>query len=309
MFVPSAALALFTLAVAVGVGNNMGVISGPSVGSRLIREESLLILSVSGLLAGYVLEGWKLHSAVHLSEEESVVTMLLAVGVLTALTLGGFITSITQIFVGIYVGMLACGGSSYGLSEVLRIGGYWLLTFALSVATSYAFMKIMGGRKSNTLINNLLTLKLTSVVLVFFTAYTLGANTVGFIASFAPSTLPGELVSAATVVGIVAGALIVRGGKGAMKLGSGFYGLRYTSTVVPYISALILTEIGTQLSIPLPLSIALFSGVLGAAVGLKFRLLRGRDVVIYALISWVIPLIISVAISYLIFTSLSLCTH
>ncbi len=304
-----AMLVLLMIAVAAGVGNNMGVISGPSVGSRLIKEKPLMLLSLSGLISGYVLEGWKLKGDVSLTTQESLVTFTVAIGILIALTAGGFITSVTQIFVGIYIGMLTCSESPYGLIEILRIGGYWVLTFASSVTASYAFMKIVGGKKFNTLMNNLLTLKVVSVFLVFFTAYALGANTIGFIATFAPSDTQPMWVSGATIAGILLGVLLIKGSKGANKLGSGFYGVRYTTTVVPYVSALTLTEIGTQLSIPLPLSISLFSGILGAAMGLRFRLIKGKDVAIYALVSWVMPLIISIVISYITFMIMALYTH
>ncbi len=301
---------LFAVTVAIAVGNNMGVISGPTAGSRIVKRGTLSLLAVAGLLSGYFLEGWKLRTEYsNISALYSIVSILLAMVILALLTVGGFITSITQIFVGIYIGVLLLQGSSYGILIVGKIIGYWLITFILSVATSYIFMKVLGGRKSNALINNLLTLKIVSIILVFLTAYMLGANTIGFMTSFIPTTVPSTITNILVVVGIVAGIVVVRGGKGIAKLGSGFYGIRYSSSVIPYISTLLLTEIGTQLSIPLPMSISIFSGVLGAAVGMKLRLINPRDVSIYIIISWIIPLLISIIASYVIFSFLRMPSY
>jgi phosphate/sulfate permease len=99
---------------------------------------------------------------------------------------------------------------------------------------------------------------------------------------------------------------VIQGRHGVAKLGSGFYGLRYTSSVAPYVSTLILTEIGTQFSIPLPMSISIFSGMLGTALAMRLRLISRRRVATYIMLSWVLPLILSIVLSYVTFKVLYL---
>ncbi len=298
--------ALYAVVVAVAVGNNMGVIVGPSAGSRILKEGALTGLSIAGLIIGYFLEGWKLKTVTNLSPYTIFVSFVLALLILALLTLGGFVTSITQVFVGIYIGYLIYAGETSEYSAIINIGVYWVITFSLSVAISYLFMRSMGGKKGNVLITNLLTLKLVSIFLVFLTAYTLGANTIGFIAGFLNPLTNYENLMLITVTGVILGVFMIKGSKGISKLGSSFYGLRYTSAIVPYISTLLLTEIGTQLSVPLPMSISIFSGILGVAAGMKLRLLSSRQVLAYIIISWVIPLFLAIALSYFTFWVLSL---
>lgn len=295
-------MTLLVVSVAVAVGNNMGVIAGPSAGSRVLKGSVLTVLAATGLLAGYFLEGWKLGVSAEMSYWETITSLALAIVILAALTAGGFVTSITQVFVGIYIGHLIYLGDPGSLTIITKILVFWAITFASSVIVSYTLIKVASRRGRNTLVNNLITLKLLSIVMVFFTAYTLGANTIGFVAGFAHESLTETVLDVSVAAGVIAGILVVKGSKGVHKLGSGFFGLKYTSTIAPYFSTLILTEVGTQFSIPLPMSISIFSGILGTAAGMKLRLISARKVGLYILVSWVLPLFTAILLSYLVFT-------
>jgi len=291
--------ALLLIAVAMAVGNNMGVIAGPATGSRILRRTTISVLAVTGLSLGYLLEGWKFLGSVNLPEDAIETSFILAITILVILTVSGFVTSITQVFVGIYMGYLLTY-SFEATGEILKILGFWCVTFLSSVIVAFLFVKLMATRK-NGVISSLLALKLASVVMVFITAYTLGANTVGFVVAFASQSAGNLLTVILTISGIIIGVLVIQGRRGITKLGSGFYGLRYTSSVAPYVSTLILTEIGTQFSIPLPMSISIFSGMLGTALAMRLRLISRRKVATYIMLSWVLPLILSIMLSYVTF--------
>ncbi len=296
--------ALLLAAVAIAVGNNMGVIAGPAAGSRILRRTTISALAIAGLSLGYLLEGWKFLGGVSLPRNAVEASFVLAILILLTLTVSGFVTSITQVFVGIYIGyLLTCGFEATG--EILKILGFWCVTFLSSVIVAFLFVKLMASRKAG-VISSLLALKLASIVMVFITAYALGANTIGFVVAFTGQSAGDPLIIALTMTGIIVGVLVIQGQRGVTKLGSGFYGLRYASSIAPYVSTLILTEIGTQFSIPLPMSISIFSGMIGTALAMRFRLISKRRVATYIMLSWVLPLILSIVLSYMTFKILYL---
>jgi len=296
--------ALLLTAVAIAVGNNMGVIAGPAAGSRILSRNTISALAIVGLSLGYLLEGWKFLGSVSLPRNIIGASFVLAIVILVMLTVSGFVTSITQVFVGIYIGYLLTYGFE-ATGEILKILGFWCVTFLSSVIVAFLFVKLIASRKTG-IISSLLALKLASIVMVFITAYTLGANTIGFIVAFIGQNANDLPTVALTISGIIVGVLVIRGRRGITKLGSGFYGLRYTSSVAPYVSTLILTEVGTQFSIPLPMSISIFSGMLGAALAMRLRFISRRKVATYIMLSWVLPLILSIVLSYITFKILHL---
>ncbi|MCD6428645.1 MAG: hypothetical protein J7L12_03410 [Desulfurococcales archaeon] len=289
--------------VAVAVGNNMGVIAGPSSGVKVISKNWLYILAIIGLSLGYFCEGWKVRITAFLQLRDMLVIFSIAILILSLLTLMGFVTSVTQIFMGVLIGYtIAVSGQSLLIGKIAEILMYWGLTLVLSATTSFLLMKILFGGRT-IIIKNLGVFKLVIALLVVFTAYVLGANTLGFIVSFTMLGMRQDSILSiiAVLAGIVIGVVIVRGIRGTHRIGMGFYGLRYSSTLTIYISALVLAEVGTQLSIPIPLSLAVFSGLLGSSMGMKLRLIKGRKVVEYLLASWIVPLIISLIASYTVF--------
>ncbi len=295
-------LVLTFLAVAVSVSNNMGVIAGPASSSRVVRGKVLTLLAVAGLTAGLLAEGWKFSRKVYsMHWPYNAVLLLIGIALLLILTAGGFVTSITQVFLGVYVGYLLSEGRLSSAAGVWTVFLYWLVTFASSICITYVFTASLTRRRG--IVSNLYTLKLTSVALILLTAYTLGANTLGFVVAFSGAWNIPTIASA--VAGIVVGAALLGGKKGVSRLGTQFYGLRYLSSIAPYISTLTLTEIGTQFSIPLPMSISIFSGILGSALAMRFRLISRRRVMTYVLMSWVMPMVASIVTSLLVFKAIS----
>ncbi len=292
------------LVVAISVSNNMGVIAGPASSSRVIGSKTLALIAIGGLVIGLLSEGWKFFRKPYSSMHWPYNALLLIIGIalLLILTAGGFVTSITQVFLGVYIGYLLSEGRLSSVANVGTVFLYWLVTFASSISITYVFTASLSRCKG--IVKNLYALKLTSIILVLLTAYTLGANTLGFVVAFTDAW--GVPTALSAVVGIAVGTTLLGGRRGVSRLGTQFYGLRYLSSVAPYISTLTLTEIGTQFSIPLPMSISIFSGILGSALAMKVRLISRRKVLMYMLMSWIMPMAASIVTSLLVFKAVSI---
>jgi len=295
--------ALLFAVLAVSVANNMGVIIGPGSSTRILRHNTLRLLSIAGLALGYVIEGWKVKVDVGLSIKGEVVASLTVLTFLGILTAFGRATSITQLMFAFVVGVSVARGDSSSLGFVTQVLTYWFIAIVLSVIASMLITSLMKGKGPFSVLGSITVLKAVTIIMIFLTAYVLGANTLGFVASFVPS--PGGLSSILiSLFGIVVGAYItdVRGS----IYSTGLVGLRYVSSLTPYVSAMLLTEIGTQLGVPLPLSMSVFFGLIGSALAMRLRIIPYRKVVHYFVTAWLAPFLAMVFVSWSLYQILFL---
>lgn len=295
--------ALLFAVMAVSVANNMSVIIGPGSSTRILRPNTLRLLSIIGLALGYIIEGWKVKADVGLSIEDQIVASLTVLISLGVLTLFGRATSITQLMFAFVVGFSLARGDQSSLGFVIDVLTYWLVAIVLSVLASMIITSFMKGKGPFSVLGSITILKGVTLVMIFLTAYVLGANTLGFVASFVPS--PDEPTSLlAALSGIVTGAYItdVRGS----VYSTGLVGLRYVSSLTPYLSAMLLTEVGTQLGVPLPLSMSVFFGLIGSALAMRLRIIPYKKVIHYFVTAWLAPFLFMVFVSWLLYRFLPL---
>ncbi|RLG78175.1 MAG: hypothetical protein DRO14_01350 [Thermoprotei archaeon] len=199
--------------VAVAVGNNTGIIVGPSSGVKVINRNRLCALAILGLSLGYICEGRKVRIAAFLQLRDMLIVASIAILILSLLTLTGFVTSVTQIFMGVLIGCtIAVSGQSLLIGKIIEIMLYWGFTLVLSATMSFLLMKILFGGRA-IIVKNLSIFKLVITLPVVITVYVLGANTLGFIASFTMLGMQQDDIFGiiAVLTGIVIGVVIVRG--------------------------------------------------------------------------------------------------
>ncbi len=295
--------ALLFAVMAVSVANNMGVIIGPGSSTRILRPNTLRLLSIAGLVLGYVIEGWKVRADVGLSIDGEIVASLTVLIFLGVLTFFGRATSITQLMFAFVVGVSIARGDQSSLGFVTEVLTYWLVAIVLSVLASMLITSFMKGRGPFSVLGSITVLKGVTLVMIFLMAYVLGANTLGFVASFVPSPA-GPVSVFVALLGIVVGAYMtdVRGS----VYSTGLVGLRYVSSLAPYVSAMLLTEVGTQLGVPLPLSMSVFFGLIGSALAMRLRIIPYRKVIHYFMTAWLAPFLFMVFVSWLLYRLLPL---
>lgn len=290
--------ALLFAVMAVSVANNMGVVIGPGSSTRIVRSSTLRSLSIIGLSLGYLLEGWKVTAEIGLSVDDGIVASLTTLTFLAILTLFGRATSITQLMFAFVVGVSVARGNGSSLYFVTEVLTYWLVAAVLSVSASMLITLLMKGRGPFSVLGSITVLKSVTLAMIFFTAYVLGANTLGFVASFVPSpNSPVSILVALTGIVIGAYATDVKGS----VYSTGLVGLRYVSSLTPYVSAMLLTEVGTQLGIPLPLSMSVFFGLIGSALAMRLRIIPYRKVIHYFITAWLAPFLFMVLVSWFLY--------
>jgi len=293
---------LVFLTVTYTVANNIGVVSF-SGGSRVVLIHVSKSLALVGFITGYVLEGHKMRIHVALNEMTLNTIYVLTITILAVLTHLGFITSVSQVITGLLLGYAIVNHHNYVIEKIQMFFISWGATAFSAILLSWLLMLIAISVKKKSLINYLLLTKVIICILTFLSAYVIGSNTVGFVAAFVDGGLELQLT---VLLGIVVGVLSVKGAKGVRSLGMGLYGLRYSSATIPYISGLALAELLTQFGIPVPVSMAIFSGIVGCSFALKLKLLNTKLLFSHIVIGWALPPIISLILSYIIFTVIQL---
>jgi len=140
------------------------------------------------------------------------------------------------------------------------------------------------------------TLRVYRILLVavsFFTAYTLGANTLGLVASVAGYSLfTRSLVSVCAVFGSF---LLSRGV--VKRVGSEMYAMSLPVALVSLVASSSLVEVATQFSVPLSNTQTLTASVFGLGLSKGFRMIRPLPFLVIAL-TWALTPVVGVLLGY-----------
>jgi len=288
--------------------NHEPILVGSPVRSGVLSRKSTLILIIVGILLGTTLEGTKMGVSISIIENpkyhlfipcilsSSLIVILLANlkkipislsqslfgGIIAAYTLTGNFTAEKTFFI---------------LSTILS----WLAIPILTLLSTYLIIlsiDILVGYFG--ILNTYITLKLLTIVSVFYISYVFGANTLGFMLSFMNDNtyLLYLLLIGASVMGIVLAQKYIE-----TKVSEEIYVLGVESSFSAYISTSILIEIVTQIGIPMSITQSVTAGLLGVIFTRKFRL-PNIKVIYEVILQWILSPVISFILSILLIYAL-----
>jgi len=288
--------------------NHEPILVGSPVRSGVLSRKNTLILIIVGILLGTTLEGTKMGVSISIIENpkyhlfipcilsSSLIVILLANlkkipislsqslfgGIIAAYTLTGNFTAEKTFFI---------------LSTILS----WLAIPILTLLSTYLIIlsiDILVGHFG--ILNTYITLKLLTIVSVFYISYVFGANTLGFMLSFMNDNtyLLYLLLIGASVMGIVLAQKYIE-----TKVSEEIYVLGVESSFSAYISTSILIEIVTQIGIPMSITQSVTAGLLGVIFTRKFRL-PNIKVIYEVILQWILSPVISFILSILLIYAL-----
>ncbi|MDA8054087.1 MAG: inorganic phosphate transporter [Thermoplasmatales archaeon] len=279
-------------------GNNLSVSVGTLIGAKIVRRSTGILIGILGYSAGLILEGDKLryaasallpHSFFYIS-----IALLISILAFTLATVLRSPLSLTMVLVGTVIGMSIHLGKIPEESLLMLIVIMWIASPIMSVAISYFSNKILLRRTSGDIWKTATALKWLLVCAAFFTSFTLGANTLGFILNLVGG---GISVTAVMVVSIAIGSIFFS--KGAIRrVGEEMYSMRYSSAVVSLLSSAVFVEIATILGIPLSNSQTLSASVVGSGLSYKFKAINLRPFLLIVA-TWIISTFLGLFLGYL----------
>jgi len=287
-----AAYVLMALSTFLVSANNLSLIVGPVVGSRLIRPQAAILMTVIGYVAGLVIQGRSMNVY---SVGDSARLVLFAVS-LVVFTIGEGSRIPMSITNSLYMsinGIHLVNG--YLLSNFYVVIGYWFLTPILIAVFSYVVYLIIRYYSAANPIRYIAMFKILMIILSFMVAFSFGANNLGLVwALSGPSIGNLLLISAIAVLGAVIGGRRTLGAYGRM------YGFGPLTGASAQLSVFIAMEVATFLAIPMTLTLSVTGALLGLAFAHRFRFINANYVYMI-IMGYFASLLLSLSLAFIIY--------
>ncbi|MFC1455057.1 anion permease [Candidatus Undinarchaeota archaeon] len=305
---------ILAAAMALVIGaNSSGNCIATAISSKIMPKNKALAITALFMMLGLYLEGSKMEGSVSggiiagaVAPEIIIVAALSGALVATALaTYFGMPISTSQCIATSFAVSAFFVGAALNLLYIKSMILAWILTPLMAAILSIAFYAVyfVVAKKVDSIHLSgtfpIILLTITSI----FAAYSLGANTGGFLVSIAQSS--GISNMSVLLVSIIPIGLAVYflSWKVIQTIGMGITELGIITATVSQLAAAIVMYSFTQYSIPTSLSLAIVGGVAGIGIGFGsgWKTVRAfGKVAFWWVVTPIISAIISVAIIYLV---------
>ncbi len=271
-------------------GNNAAVAVGTVVGSRIIHRNTGLLIVCLGYILGLLLEGSKLQVLriellPAITEADAGIVLIVASLVFVFADLRRVPASLTYALVGSLVGLAVATGSKFNVIYLGETSILWLFGPIVVLFLAAGIARLIATRGGSSW-GRVQIYRSGLLLAAFFTAYALGANTLGAILSLTPSNSPINLI--VVTIGSALGVLIL--GRGPIsRLGREIYALGYSSAFLSQILGATVIELSTQAGIPLSASRIVTSSTIGVGLSRPVRILNPRSVYIFVVEWFAVP--------------------
>ncbi|MDS0257229.1 inorganic phosphate transporter family protein [Thermoplasmatales archaeon AK] len=295
----AAVISIAFILTALVAGNNLSAAVGTLVGSRTLSRFGGSLLGAIGFSAGLLVQGGRLHSTASslLPSSHEIITLalLVALFIFILANLLRVPLSLIMALVGTSIGLSLRFGTHLDSGLVVLIALTWILAPVLSIILSYLLNRWMTRWKPPDVWSFARNLKILLLFISFFTAFTLGANTIGFISQVARINGVSTLL---LVVAIFIGSFFLSGGI-IRRVGSEMYMMRYTNAFVSLAVSSILVEGATFLGIPLSNTQTLTSSVFGSGLSYRDKAMNLRPFFL-TVATWIASPVLGILFGYLI---------
>jgi PiT family inorganic phosphate transporter len=302
-----AALALSAVLCAVLGGNNFSTCLGASFGAGIIKLSDAMLIASVGVLAGTLLEGYKLSKVFGgqilpaLSTSGLVVILLTGLSVMVIVTFFRLPLSLSQVLVGAGWGLALAADTQVASAYSITVLLSWVLSPALGFFLSAIIESVvlkLGRRAKDVLALNRMYANLT-LIAGFYAAYTLGANTLGLVVGLLSSNVGDRLslslaLSTATIVGI----LFLS--KGTVRsVADNLVGLNPSTALSAQFGGAMSVHVFTQLGLPVSISQVVIGGMSGAA-SVKHMSITNKRIIQQVIAGWTIGPVAGIVLSFLL---------
>ncbi len=293
---------LLPLLVLVFSWNNSSLTTGSLAGSELLSYRRAVYLSITGFVAGTVIEGSKMSSvAMKISspvEGTTAIAVIVSIALVALLSLGKVPASITHTIVGGLVGVSIAAGAPIQGRYLLSVLFGWAIAPTLAVFLTILLYRAMTSVVQGT---SLLMVDMVNrigvVIMVLYLTYSLGANNIGLINGLASNAnLP--LILSFNLVMLCLG-VILFGKRIAQNVGTRLVGLSPLAVLAAMFCTATLLWAFTQLGIPIAVTQVAMGALIGANLPREPLMVNKRSLV-WILGSWVLVTLLSVMLGYVL---------
>lgn len=273
--------------------NNSGLSTGSLLASGFSFRKGIAITG-TGFLVGALLEGWKMKSTIAslAGLESATLSVLLTTLIITSILFSifsfwGMPISLVNILVGSYVGAGLAAGYSMNYAYLNMILFSWValpLVAAIATVGCYSITVRLLARMSPIGVGRFYLVAMPAIV--FYTAYSLGANNIGILHS---SVLHGsQLIEILLLVLLPIASFfgVMKGGRTSRFVSEGVVGHSQTTVFSSLLVGAVLVWLFTQIAIPVSLSQLLLGGLVGVNLFRKPKVYN-RDALVKLVVLWV----------------------
>ncbi len=280
-------IVLAVILTALVSGNNLSAAVGTLIGSRIVSRIGGIIIGILGFTSGLLIQGESLADTatklIPRSSQIIVFALLIALIIFALATYFRVPLSLIMALVGVSIGLSYRFGYPEHTYLIRIIILTWIIAPLASIALGFALNRKLTGLQPRNVWNFALSLKLALVAVSFLTAFTLGANTLGFIEQISGLGGFGVIYM---IIGIVLGSVFLS--KGVIRrVGQEMYLMRYTNAFVALIVSSALVEGATLIGLPLSNTQTLTSSVFGTGLSYRNKLMEIRPFLI-TVATWIL---------------------
>lgn len=280
-------IVLAVILTALVSGNNLSAAVGTLIGSRIVSRIGGIIIGILGFTSGLLIQGESLADTatklIPRSSQIIVFALLIALIIFALATYFRVPLSLIMALVGVSIGLSYRFGYPEHTYLIRLIILTWIIAPLASIALGFALNRKLTGLQPKNVWNFALSLKLALVAVSFLTAFTLGANTLGFIEQISGLGGFGVIYM---IIGIVLGSVFLS--KGVIRrVGQEMYLMRYTNAFVALIVSSALVEGATLIGLPLSNTQTLTSSVFGTGLSYRNKLMEIRPFLI-TVATWIL---------------------
>jgi len=302
-------LLLLGILICVVLGaNNASACFGANVGAGFINYSVAAGSAAIGVLMGVAIEGTKLSRTIYhgvlpeISLEMAWTIIVTALIVISAATLLHLPLSLSGSLIGSAVGVGLRGGMSINWNFTSTVFIFWMISPLISALLSMIIYQVTA--RLTFIIKNILALNYIygriTLLLSFYVAYVLGANTVGLINGvYTPIMGGGWIVSLIFGAGTAFGIYFLSRGI-TESVSKRITGLSPTTALAAQLSGALTVHLFTQFGLPVSITQALVGGIFGIGMTKKIALIN-RYMVRNIIMGWVLAPVIGSLISFLLF--------
>jgi PiT family inorganic phosphate transporter len=292
------------LLVAVVSGNNLPVCCGPIISSGIVGKKTGIAMAILGYAAGYLIEGQLLRTGLlALMPVHSAYMVALSLAVTLVIFIIAHLLrvphSLSVTFTAVILGLGYGFGSAINGAFVTDVLVFWIISALFAGVATIAIMRLAFKTLPKVRVWVAVSrMKLLLIIASFFSAFVLGANTIGFV--FASTSgiinpLYGALIA---IVAIISGSVLLSSGE-LKRMGNEILPLRYLNALVSQAMSVAIVQVATMFSIPASNTQTFTASLYGAGLSYKTRLLRKRPA-ITIIAAWISTALVSFALGFLL---------
>jgi PiT family inorganic phosphate transporter len=282
--------------------NNSANSIGVLYGSNITTYYKAAIISGLFVMIGVVLEGWKMGGAIGggiIEGEMSLfMSLIVLVTVIILLFLFTFLSmplSASQLMVGAVIGVAIFSGLFVNVSFLSLILVSWIATFLAGMGIAYLLYHLIARVAKHMRIFSLSKFYTLSLYIgAAFIAYTLGANTIGLLASLVSNSYIYLIAGISALIGT-----ILFGKRTVRTVGENITSLDPARAFAALFGGAIIVELFTQFHLPVSMTQAVVGGIIGTGFVKGYRDINKRTVKNLAL-SWVLAPLVSFVVAYIL---------